>query len=160
MTIGLSVVIVQTAYYSILQIYLLVASSFIFFFFLSIFLFLFHLLLTIADLINNFLYVLVCVYLFLIHVHHLLGGNHLLLLFQLLLLNGTSVLFFCHLVLLLVIFRCILYEMCVFTNIHWNVARSIRHSISGWWDILSFVAIVKWYALNTNRKCSKIGAQN
>ena len=125
-------------------------------FFLAIlFFFLFHLPLAITDLINYFLHILIGIDLFLIHIHHLLRGNHLLLLFYLLLLNGTRVLFFCHLVLLLVIFRGILYQVSIFTNIHWYVSRCIWFPITRWRNVLSFVTVIKWYTLYTKRKCLK-----
>ena len=82
-----------------------------------------------------------------LHVLHLLGSRQLLLLKHLLMLNGGSILLSGHLVLLLIALWSILNEMSVLTCLDDPVLGGVGHSVSGWWDVLALVSVVKLLAL-------------
>ena len=98
-----------------------------------------------ASFFDQILDILVSIFILLLIGHLLvICLSVLLLLHHLLLLNCSSILFLCHLILLLVTLRCILNNVGVRIYLHLSVVRSIRNTVSRWWNIFAFVAKVKW----------------
>ena len=91
--------------------------------------------------------VLVSISVLLAHILHLLSLHHLLFLHHLLLLNGGSVFFLWHLILLLIAFWSILNKMSVLTGLHFIVVLSVRHSVLWWRNVSTFIVIIEFDAL-------------
>ena len=101
-----------------------------------------------ASFINYILDILISIgVILLLHILHLLCLKHLLLFQQLLLLNGMSIFFLRHIVLLLISLWSILDQMGVVTCLHFNVTFGVWHPIFWRRNVSTFVMVIKFDSL-------------
>jgi len=101
-----------------------------------------------ASFVYDVLHILVSISSILIHILHIvLCLQHVLFFLHLLLHHSSLVFFLWHLILLLVTLWGILNKVSVLTCVHLNVVFSFWLSILWWWDVLTFVSVVKFDSL-------------